>query len=314
MLKNSNLPAAHPKSGVGNVMTRQELAKALGGDINGQWINIRGPGHKSHDRSLGFRFIKTAPAGIVVNSFAGDDLILCRKHVLGLLNKIAKGAAISFEPAPTKDPQNQSRIKLARDIWEAASPISGTIAATYLKSRGCDPPGADALRFDPSCRIGNEVVPAMIALMRDIRTGEPVGVHRTALSDDGSRKRTMLDGGQAKRMLGQARGAAVMLFPQAACMGIAEGIESSISASRIFGVPVWAALSAQGLRAFPVTPGITRLRVFADHDEAGLSAAGECWRRWREAGIECEVRYPPVHASDWNNFSRERKRQWPSPT
>ena len=54
-------------------------------------------------------------------------------------------------------------------------------------------------------------------------------------------------------------------------MGIAEGIETALSAHLIFKMPVWAALSAGGIRDFPVITGITFLRILADHDAAGRS-------------------------------------------
>jgi hypothetical protein len=72
----------------GKFKTLSEIATALGGSVNGEWINIRGPGHGPSDRSLGIKFDKTAPDGFVVNSFAGDDLHVCRSYVKALLSKI----------------------------------------------------------------------------------------------------------------------------------------------------------------------------------------------------------------------------------
>jgi putative DNA primase/helicase len=94
--------------------------------------------------------------------------------------------------------------------------------------------------------------PAMVALMRDVITGEPTGVHRTALMDDGSSKRIMPDDMPAKRMLGRAKGAVVMLHHAAPRMGIAEGIETALSAQKLFDMPVWACLSDGGIAGFPI--------------------------------------------------------------
>jgi putative DNA primase/helicase len=102
--------------------------------------------------------------------------------------------------------------------------------------------------------------------------------------------------------MGVAKGSAVQLFPCAKRLGIAEGIETALSAHQIFKMPVWAAISANGVSEFPVIHGIKFLRIFADHDEVGLSAARMCKRRYKAAGIDVEIRYPPEPQSDWNDF------------
>ena len=80
--------------------------------------------------------------------------------------------------------------------------------------------------------------------------GEPTGgIHRTFLLDDGSAKAP-----PGKKMLGPVAGGSVRLFPMTpdGHLGIAEGIETALAAHRIFGIPVWAALSADGVRALAV--------------------------------------------------------------
>jgi putative DNA primase/helicase len=92
-----------------------------------------------------------------------------------------------------------------------------------------------------------------------------------------------------------------MLHSGAERMGIGEGIETSLSANKIFKIPVWATLSAGGIAAFPVLPHIQHLTIFADYDKAGLQAARECYSRHKKAGIEVEVRCPPNFDTDWND-------------
>jgi putative DNA primase/helicase len=142
----------------------------------------------------------------------------------------------------------------------------------------------------------------MIALMRDVRTGQPVGIHRTALNDEGTGKRVMPSGASAKKMLGQAQGAAILLQPASSTLGIAEGIETAISASQMFDVPVWAVMSAGGIRSFPFLHGLKDLTIFADQDEVGLKAAQTCALRHAKAGTHVEIRYPPAVRSDWNSY------------
>ena len=92
----------------------------------------------------------------------------------------------------------------------------------------------------------------MVAVVRD-RTGAPVGgIHRTYLLDDGSAKAP-----PGKKMLGQIAAGSVRLAPirDDGHLGIAEGIETALSAQAIFNIPTWAALSAEGLRRWEWLPG-----------------------------------------------------------
>src|SRR5436190_10212508 len=80
----------------------RELAAALHGTVNGRWINIPGPGHRSHDRSLGFLLDQTAPGGFRLNSFAaGDDPAECRAYIEALLKEAANGGRIVSEGGRT---------------------------------------------------------------------------------------------------------------------------------------------------------------------------------------------------------------------
>ena len=288
-------------------MTRAELAKRLGGSINGPWLNIPGRGHSKDDLSLGIFLDPSAPDGLRVHSFAGDDPAVCRAYVKKLLAEIATNGSIDISLDDDALPHTKADAHAgALRIWGQARPLDDTPAGTYLASRKCAPVEGEKwpadLRFHPACPFGAFRFPALVALMRDVITGEPTAILRTALENDGSGKREMPDGGPSKMMLGPSKSAAVMLYPAALELGIGEGVETSLGAHRIFMTPVWAALSAGGIRDFPVIYGVTFLRVFADHDEAGLSAARICRRRYEAAGIEVEVRHPPEFGSDWNDY------------
>ena len=64
----------------------------------------------------------------------------------------------------------------------------------------------DVFRFHASCPMGGSSVPAMLARMDNIITGEFSGIHRTALSDDFSSKRVMSDSRPSRMIMGVARG------------------------------------------------------------------------------------------------------------
>jgi hypothetical protein len=84
-------------------------------------------------------------------------------------------------------------------------------------------------------------------------------------------------------------------------LGIAEGIESALSAAHVF-TPVWSCIDAGNLDQFPVLNGIESLTVFADRDDAGLKAARSCARRWQDAGREVVVLAP--EEGDANDLAR----------
>jgi hypothetical protein len=61
------------------------IAKALGGEIHGDHVLAPGPGHSADDRSLSVKLSESAPDGLLIHSFAGDDAIVCKDYVRGKL-------------------------------------------------------------------------------------------------------------------------------------------------------------------------------------------------------------------------------------
>jgi hypothetical protein len=207
-------------------------------------------------------------------------------------------------PEAPRDAEPARTLDLARTIWREAVAPAGTLAGTYLASRGLALPDDAPLRFHPECPRGAERWPAMVALMTDPATAEPVGVHRTFLAHDGQGK---APGPLPAKMMAGAAGV-IRLTPDAevtAGLGLAEGIETAAAVLQRFGCrPVWAATSAGAIARFPVLPGIEALTIFADADAAGLAAARSCCARWAEAGREARILAPP--AGDWDDATRER--------
>jgi hypothetical protein len=56
-------------------------AQALCGDVSGNGVICPGPGHSARDRSLSVMPFAAAPNGFLVNSFAGDDPLVCLDYV-----------------------------------------------------------------------------------------------------------------------------------------------------------------------------------------------------------------------------------------
>ena len=133
-------------------------------------------------------------------------------------------------PAPRQtvddDGDDEKRITQALAIWCEARPLTGTIAEKYLRSRCIEVPGEalEVLRFHPRCPWGIGTRPAMVALVRDIITDEPTGIHRTALTVDGRK----LD---RPKLLGPSAGGAIKLSSDYVTneLTIGEGIETTLS-------------------------------------------------------------------------------------
>jgi len=59
----------------------REIARALGGEnVNGE-VLAPGPHHSPQDRSLSVKIAESAPDGLLIHSFAGDDPIVCKDYV-----------------------------------------------------------------------------------------------------------------------------------------------------------------------------------------------------------------------------------------
>ncbi len=148
--------------------------------------------------------------------------------------------------------------------------------------------------------------PALIAPVHDV-AGELVTAHVTYLAD--GRK---LEGRAPRKLLGKLtgrRGCAVRITPASAeVIGIAEGLESAVAASRLHdGMTVWSALNATLLAKFEPPPGVWRVIVFADRDVAGLEAALALHEQL-DGRASVETRTPPAPANDWADVLAERER------
>lgn len=102
-------------------------------------------------------------------------------------------------------------------------------------------------------------------------------------------------------------GSSVRLMPMddRKILGVAEGIETALSASVLFDVPVWAALDANGLENFLPPAHAVALMIFADNDEHGasLEAAKALQARCE---IPSEIHMPEKVGEDWNDVHNRR--------
>ena len=209
-------------------------------------------------------------------------------------------------PSPRKDKAPGGTPAAASRLFAAAHPIPGTLAATYLTSRGISHLGAStALRFHPKCWHRDESQtkpvprPAMIAAVTD-GAGALQGVHRTWLAPDGQGK---ADVATPRRATGHLLGNAVRLSPCDDVLALGEGIETMLSVSQAApGLPIWAALSSGHLGAVLLPEGLQRLYIAVDRDPAGHRAAERLSARAAEVGVRVIVLDPRL--GDFNDDLR----------
>ena len=199
-----------------------------------------------------------------------------------------------------------ANIDKLENVWRSASALTGSDPASwYLSRRGLSHVGVSSLRFMPKFPYYHDDKtktehPAMLALF----VGPDRAKHTIQYTylDTNGRKAEV----PKPRKLAPAQiphGGAVRLATSAETMGIAEGVETALAASKMFDIPVWSALSAGGLIKWQ-PPGTARhIIVFGDNDAnaTGQAAAWSLAHRLMVEGLRAEVRIPDDPGTDWND-------------
>ena len=194
------------------------------------------------------------------------------------------------EPAPPATTVPSGSPEAARRLFAASQPISGTLAATYLRHRGIDGLyDTDALRFHPRCyyratdTAARESRPALIARVTDLG-GTITGVQRTWLDVSGLGKAPI---DMPRRAMGTLLGNSVRFGAAGDVMAAGEGIETILSLRMTLpGMAMLAALSAPHLAAILFPDTLRRLYIARDPDAAGATAMATLTKRAEAAGIE----------------------------
>ena len=276
-----------------------ETARRICESRGGKWSGTRGmaccPAHDDRTPSLGVSLGRQA---ILFYCFAGCD----QQSVLSALAREGFEAPALFSgSATTNEPESTSTRKpsaVALRIWRDAQPLRASLAKAYLESRGILA-ASSALRFHPRTPLGpkdrTRFLPAMIAAV-SLDEG-PIAVHRTFLSGNAK-----ADFDKPKRALGALGEAAVRLFaPDTGKLGLAEGIESAMSAYALTGIPVWATLGNERFGLVSVPESVTELHLFVDHDAGGELAASRGLAAYAREGRKIRVRKPTARDTDWND-------------
>ncbi|WP_305986450.1 toprim domain-containing protein [Roseibium sp. MMSF_3544] len=222
--------------------------------------------------------------------------------------------ALELEKIVGKADVSKPRQKIANDrvrdwmnsLWQGGRSVeAGDPVATYLAGRGIHLESfPDALRYHNRCGYrheGNKTTyhPAMIAMV----TGPsgPTTLHKTYLDAFG--RKASLPKVRMLMPISPEKGASVQLGPVAEVMGIAEGIETALSASQIWRMPVWAGLNAAMVMQWKPPVEAHEIHIFGDYDAnfAGQSAAFALAHRLSVEGKDVHVQLPD-EPGDWNDF------------
>jgi hypothetical protein len=206
-------------------------------------------------------------------------------------------------PISSTDPAPSGSIEAARRLFRAGSPISGTLAETYLRTRGLLGPLAwPALRFHPAvwyrahAKAPCEAGPALLAAVTDERGGL-TGLQRTWLDPSGRGKASLAD---PRRALGSLLGNGVRFGGATDVLAAGEGIETVLALKSVLpDLPMVAALSANHLAALLFASSLARLYVARDNDDAGRFAVERLTARGRVSGVDVRPLVPV--AGDFND-------------
>lgn len=223
---------------------------------------------------------------------------------------------------PTKSGQHPNdahkREEMAA-LWKRSKPIDERDAAgLYLTARTGLVIYPPMLRFAADERYVEDGArptwhPVMVAKVEpsDVAAaaGETAAIHRTYLDGRGGKAEVP----QARKMLGtMPTGAAVRLMEHDEVLGIAEGIETALSAALLFRVPVWAALNSSLLQDWNPPANVETVFVFGDNDpkyggQAAAMALGHRLAVDQRRKLHVNVEIPAVLGQDWNDVLLNRR-------
>lgn len=204
-------------------------------------------------------------------------------------------------------------------LWDRAGLSSETAhpAAAYLAGRGIDASlfaGQPALRFADQLMTGVDGkkvrFPGLLARVTD-KDGEIISLHRTFLTPEGEKAL----GAESKKLMRLAEGKALagasikIGQPIDGILGIAEGIETALSATQLTGVPCWSVVNTFGMETFLPPEGVDTVVIFGDKDKngAGLKSANALKQKLEEQGIKVLRIFPKEtipageNSLDWND-------------
>ncbi len=281
--------------------------------LKGTWRQSKGmcccPAHDDRTPSLSVTLGRKA---ILFHCFAGCS----NEDVIAALDRQGVRSRELFDGSGpgTANRQNQSDFSPnARRLWQSASTISDSPVERYLAQRGLQR-ASDQFRYLERTPLGPrgavQFIPAMLAAVTtDIGV---IAVHRTFL-DVASGKLAGFE--RPKRALGSLGFGAVRVAPpEQGRLGLAEGIESALSAMQLFGIPCWATLGNERFGLVAIPESVRELFLFIDNDAGGAHAEARALKAYAAPDRVIHSRAPVSPGFDWNDELKSRLARQPDPS
>lgn len=279
------------------------LVKRLGSIWSPGGAMCRCPAHDDRTPSLSVRIGEKA---LLFKCFAGCDT----RDVIQAIRRLNGDVRLSGNAVRITSTTLLSPVWLrqrTQDLWDGAVPLAGTPAESYLRRRSITL-SPTALRFHKRTPLGRgkraAFRPAMLAALHE--RDQLVALQRTFLDVDQPRRARDL--GNPRRMLGRPGQGAVMLAPANDTLGLAEGIETAMSAILLLDIPVWATLGNERLAHIAIPDTVTRLILLPDNDHGGRIGAAKAAEAYAIPGRTIETIWPPQGFNDWNDVLRARRK------
>lgn len=200
-------------------------------------------------------------------------------------------------------------ISHARSQWREGTSIAGTPAETYLLSRGIVGAVPGTLRYGQppvwiDIRTGKTGPHrhALIAACQDV-DGRIMGVQRIFLTSAGAKAPMR----QAKLSLGQIRGGALRLGPEAHEIVLCEGPEDGLTLrQQMPAATVWVALGSGNMAAMALPARTKRLIIAGDNNPPGRDAVARAREVFVAKGVAVAPIYPLEQFEDFNDQLRGR--------
>jgi len=280
-------------------------ARAIVESLQGTWRQDKGmcccPAHDDRTPSLSVTLGRKA---ILFHCFAGcsngDVMAALQRRGVRSRNLFDGSGSVEFQPKKIL-PFSPN----ARRLWQSATAITGSPAERYLAERGLMST-SDQLRFLGRTPLGPrgavQFLPAMLAAVTtDIST---IAVHRTFIDSTSAR---LANFEWPKRALGSLGCGAVRLAPPVqGHLGLAEGIESALSAMQLFGIPCWATLGNERFGLVAIPESVRELFLFIDNDAGGALAEARARKAYASPDRVIHSRVPTSPGFDWNDELKSR--------
>lgn len=209
------------------------------------------------------------------------------------------GVANAWRELAKADDERAAR---AKGFWDQGGSLAGTPGEVYLKARGISCVLPPCLRFAPRFyhRESKRQWPCVLVAIQRWPDEALWGVHAIYINSTGTGKAPV---DSVKKTYGHLKGGAVRLGSCHESIVVCEGIETGLAIYQATDRTVWAALSCENMLSLKLPPPhiTTDIILAGDNDEPGQRAVSRAVARWKAAGYNVRVAYPPAPYKDFND-------------